>query len=66
MARRAGRLARSRERGDVGAVQVGEGVARDLREQLFIKILGFSFGNLDRQKTGQLMVRLTSDVASSE
>jgi ATP-binding cassette subfamily B multidrug efflux pump len=44
------------------SVQVGEGVARDLREALFLKIQTFSFGNLDRQKTGQLMVRLTSDV----
>ena len=44
------------------SVQVGEGVARDLRDALFVKIQSFSFGNLDRQKTGQLMVRLTSDV----
>jgi ATP-binding cassette subfamily B protein len=46
------------------SVQVGEGVARDLREALFVKIQSFSFGNLDRQKTGQLMVRLTSDVSA--
>ena len=44
------------------SVQVGESVARDLRERLFLKIQSFSFGNLDRQKTGQLMVRLTSDI----
>jgi len=44
------------------SVQVGEGVARDLRDALFVKIQSFSFGNLDGQKTGQLMVRLTSDV----
>ena len=44
------------------SVQVGESVARDLREALFVKIQAFSFGNLDRQKTGQLMVRLTSDI----
>jgi ATP-binding cassette subfamily B protein len=43
------------------SVQVGESVARDLREALFHKIQTFSYGNLDRQKTGQLMVRLTSD-----
>jgi ATP-binding cassette subfamily B multidrug efflux pump len=43
------------------SVQVGEGVARDLREALFLKIQSFSFGNLDRMKTGQLMVRLSSD-----
>jgi ATP-binding cassette, subfamily B, multidrug efflux pump len=46
------------------SVRVGEGVARDLRDALFVKIQSFSFGNLDRQKTGQLMVRLTSDVNS--
>jgi ATP-binding cassette subfamily B multidrug efflux pump len=44
------------------SIQVGEGTARDLRESLFLKIQTFSFSNLDRQKTGQLMVRLTSDV----
>jgi ATP-binding cassette, subfamily B, multidrug efflux pump len=43
------------------SVQVGEGVARDLREALFLKVQSFSFGNLDRLKTGQLMVRLSSD-----
>ncbi len=43
------------------SVQVGESVARDLRDALFLKIQTFSFGNLDRLKTGQLMVRLTSD-----
>jgi ATP-binding cassette subfamily B protein len=46
------------------SVQVGESVARDLRDALFLKIQTFSFGNLDRQKTGQLMVRLTSDVSA--
>ena len=43
------------------SVQVAEMVARDLREALFIKIQSFSFRNLDQQKTGELMVRLTSD-----
>jgi len=46
------------------SVQVGESVARDLRDALFLKIQSFSFGNLARQNTGQLMVRLTSDVAA--
>jgi ATP-binding cassette subfamily B multidrug efflux pump len=46
------------------SVRVGEGVARDLREALFLKIQGYSFGNLDRQKTGQLLSRLTSDVSA--
>ncbi len=43
------------------SVQVGESVARDLRDALFSKIQTFSFGLLDQKKTGQLMVRLTSD-----
>ena len=43
------------------SVQVGEGVGRDLREAIFLKIQSFSFGNLDRLKTGQLMVRLSND-----
>jgi len=47
---------------NVFSVRVGEGVARDLREALFLAIQRFSFGNLDRQKTGLLLVRLTSDV----
>jgi len=46
------------------SVRVGESVARDLREALFLKIQAFSYGNLDQQKTGQLMVRLTSDTGS--
>ncbi|HEX4353350.1 MAG TPA: ABC transporter permease, partial [Polyangiales bacterium] len=49
---------------NIYSVQVGEGVARDLREALFLRIQSFSFGNLDRQKTGLLLVRLTSDVAA--
>jgi ATP-binding cassette, subfamily B, multidrug efflux pump len=44
------------------SVQAGEGFARDLREALFLKIQSFSFGNLDQLRTGQLIVRLTSDV----
>lgn len=46
------------------SVRVGEGVARDLREALFLKIQSFSFSNLDGMKTGQLMVRLTSDTGA--
>jgi ATP-binding cassette subfamily B multidrug efflux pump len=46
------------------SVQVGESVARDLRDGLFLKIQTYSFGDLDRQKTGPLMVRLTSDVVA--
>lgn len=44
------------------SVQVGESVARDLRDALFARIQTFSFANLDELKTGRLMVRLTSDV----
>jgi len=46
------------------SVKVGECVGRDLRRALFLKIQTFSYGNLDRQKTGQLMVRLGSDTGS--
>ncbi len=45
------------------SVQVGESVARDLRQALFLKIQSFSFGNLDMMQTGQLMVRLSSDTS---
>lgn len=43
------------------SVQASEGMGRDLREAIFLKIQSFSYGNLDKLKTGQLMVRLTSD-----
>ncbi|HSB02165.1 MAG TPA: ABC transporter ATP-binding protein [Anaerolineales bacterium] len=46
---------------NVFSIQVGESVARDVREALFLKIQSFSFGNLDHLNTGQLMVRLSSD-----
>ncbi len=46
------------------SVRVGESFARDVRRALFLKIQAFSYGNLDRQKTGQLMVRLTSDTGA--
>ncbi len=46
------------------SIQVGESVARDLREALFMKIQSFSFGNLDHLNTGQLMVRLSSDTTA--
>jgi len=49
---------------NVFSVQVGESVARDLRDALFVKIQTLSFGDLDRQKTGQLMVRLSSDTSA--
>lgn len=46
------------------SIQVGEAVARDVREALFLKIQSFSFGNLDHLNTGQLMVRLSSDTTA--
>ncbi len=46
---------------NIASVRVGESVARDLREALFLKIQKFSYGNLDQKQTGLLMVRLTSD-----
>ena len=46
---------------NIFSVQVGEGVARDLRDALFLKIQNYAHGDLDRQQTGQLMVRLSSD-----
>jgi ATP-binding cassette, subfamily B, multidrug efflux pump len=44
------------------SVFVGEAFARDLREAIFIKIQEFSYSNLDELKTGDLIVRLTSDI----
>jgi ATP-binding cassette, subfamily B, multidrug efflux pump len=46
------------------SVRVGESVARDLREAIFIKIQNLSYGNLDHFTTGKLMVRLTSDASA--
>ena len=46
------------------SVQVGERVARDLRDALFLKIQSLSYGDLDRMRTGQLMVRLSSDTGA--
>jgi len=46
------------------SVRVGESVARDLREAVFMKIQRFSYSNLDNFSTGKLMVRLTSDAAA--
>lgn len=48
------------------SVRVGESFGRDVREALFQKIQTFSFGNLDKVQTGQLMVRLTSDIMMVE
>ena len=47
---------------NVFSVRLGEGFGRDLREDLFQKIQFLSYGNLDRLRTGNLIVRMTSDV----
>jgi ABC-type multidrug transport system fused ATPase/permease subunit len=44
------------------AVMFAEGTANFLRVTTFRKIQTFSFGNLDRFRTGDLLVRLTADV----
>lgn len=44
------------------SVKAGEGFGRDLRDSLFKSIQRFSYGNVDRMKTGNLIVRLTSDI----
>jgi ATP-binding cassette subfamily B multidrug efflux pump len=42
--------------------KVGQSVAFDLRNDLFVKLHRLSFGFHDRAQTGQLMTRMTSDV----
>jgi ATP-binding cassette subfamily B multidrug efflux pump len=44
------------------SVRVAQNVGADLRSTLVRKVQTFSFGNLDRIQTGQLLVRVTSDV----
>jgi ATP-binding cassette subfamily B multidrug efflux pump len=44
------------------SVRVSMNVAADLRSAIVRKVQTFSFGNLDRIQTGQLLVRSTSDV----
>lgn len=48
----------------VFSIRVGEGIARDLREAIFLKIQKLSYGDLDRFTTGNLLVRLTSDAGA--
>jgi ATP-binding cassette subfamily B multidrug efflux pump len=49
---------------NIFSIQVGEGVARDLREAMFVKIQSYSYGNIDRFTTGRLMVRMSSDTGA--
>ncbi|GIV77710.1 MAG: ABC transporter [Litorilinea sp.] len=44
------------------AVRIAHRSGADLRDALFARVLDFSFGNLDRLETGQLVTRLTNDV----
>jgi len=44
------------------SVRVAQSVGADLRSTLVRKVQTFSFGNLDRLQTGQLLVRATSDI----
>ena len=44
------------------AVRVGQSLGADLRSAIVRQVQSFSFGNLDRLQTGQLLVRTTSDV----
>jgi ATP-binding cassette subfamily B multidrug efflux pump len=46
----------------VFAVRAGMLVGADVRDALFEKIQSFSFGNLDRLGTGELITRVTNDV----
>lgn len=43
-------------------IKAGQGLSHEVRSDLFKKILSFSFVNFDRWRTGELMVRLNSDV----
>jgi len=45
------------------SVRVAQGAGADLRSAIVRKVQTFSFGNLDRIQTGQLLVRATSDVS---
>jgi len=44
------------------AARVSEGFAADLRSKAFENIQSFSFANLDKLQTGELLVRMTSDI----
>ncbi len=46
----------------IARAQISQGIAFDLRNDLFRHIQRFSFANLDRMQTGQLMTRVSSDV----
>jgi ABC-type multidrug transport system fused ATPase/permease subunit len=43
-------------------IRSGQGMAHELRGSMFRKVVSFSFVNFDKWRTGELMVRLNSDV----
>ena len=43
-------------------VRAGQGMGFEMRNELFNKMLSFSFENLDKWRTGELLVRINSDV----
>jgi len=48
--------------GGILVAKAGRGIAFDIKNDLFKKILSFSFANLDKWRTGELLVRTSSDV----
>jgi ATP-binding cassette subfamily B protein len=43
-------------------IKSSQGMGYDLRNDLYKKVTGFSFYNLDKWRTGELMIRMNSDV----
>lgn len=43
-------------------IKGSQGMGYEIRNSLFKKVMSFSFSNLDKWRTGELMVRLNSDV----
>jgi ATP-binding cassette subfamily B multidrug efflux pump len=43
-------------------IRASQGAGYDIRNRLFARVASFSFANFDRFRTGELMVRLNSDV----
>ena len=48
--------------GGVLLSHAGQGMAYEIRNDLFRRIMSFSYSNLDRWRTGELLVRTNSDV----
>ncbi|WP_207694524.1 ATP-binding cassette, subfamily B, bacterial [Enterococcus sp. DIV0212c] len=46
------------------AAVASAGFAKNLRDQLFVRIQGFSFSNIDRFSTSSLITRMTTDVTN--